>query len=214
MKFFFTTISLITLTMFLSGCIRQQESIIEKSSCELPCWNEINVGKTTSADALKIASSFDQSIKFNGPSKYFEDTIKFAVDYNKKTGYAAAFVQLSILQDTVSRMDLIAGLDLSIQDLIDQFGEPETVHIGLISGNNLQILLIIPTQKIAFYIRTDINNEQSFEIQPESRISILTIYSLDGYDDATIEDILTNGMFDVQSYPWVGYGNLREKYSR
>jgi hypothetical protein len=205
-----TVIGLILISLLLSACINQdtQSSIFENPVCPPPCWENITPGFTTKADALKILSTLsavDQPIKdLNQKVPGCDDEFYFTFfsDMNK-LGY------ICILDGKVSNISFNYKLDLTIQEAIDLFGEPQSV-LGIRSGEVYAIEFLNPQKGVAYGYYP---NDRATKIMPEERIIDLTFF-----DPLTYELLLDNGNFswhqmnseealkNMQS--WVGFGNI------
>jgi hypothetical protein len=198
-----------------------EESILDKSSCVLPCWNGIAPGQTTEAEFLEILQNLPNidrdSIKdqYTSEGNIFDKLIFFSFRQGwtlnqrpKLHGEAA------IIENTVSSFTICGAINTSMDRLAEQVGKPE--HI--ISGNNFYggrlVILIDSEEGVRYSYITELDK---LEITPETRIDCI-----DTFDPLISEKMLaagyfSNGDFNAEQtlsvwYPWDGYGNLDEKY--
>jgi hypothetical protein len=200
----------VILVVSIIGCeaLPKPTDIFENPVCEPPCWENITPGITTKGDALKILSTIsavDQPIIDNNQNvPGYEDVIHFTLfnDLNR-LGF------IYILDGKVSNISFNYKLDLTIQEAIDLYGEPQSV-LGIRSGEIYAIEFLNPHKGVAYGYYP---KNAATQIKPEDRIIDLTLF-----DPKTFELLLDNGIFswhqmnaeealkNMQS--WEGFGNI------
>ena len=198
-----------------------EQSILDKSSCALPCWNGITPGQTTEAEFLEILQNLPiidtDTIKHQMTSQgnIFDKEIFFSfrqgwtLSQRPKLGG-----EVSIIENTVSSFIICGEINTSMDRLVEQVGEPE--HI--ISGNNFyggRLVILINAEKGVKYSYT--TELDKLELTPETQIDCI-----ETFDPLISEEMLeagyfSNGDYNAEQtlsawYPWEGFGNLDEKY--
>lgn len=219
----------------LSTKAPKETSPFSNSTCNLPCWYGITVGKTTKQEALDILQGADlvnpESIKIvqPPPSYFFDETVRFTLGKGPRFLKARSDVsddettkepttiridydwggQISILDGKVSRIWFSGDLGLTIQQVIDMFGNPGYAIPFTSPGGFVQVELLNPTQGVDFGYGTE---DPDSEITPETKISNLIIF-----DPTLYNEMLKNSNFeflqwrdsaDMDKYEWKGYGKI------
>lgn len=198
-----------------------EESILDKSSCDLPCWNGIIPGQTTEEEFLEILQDLPNidtdTIKHQKTSEgnIFDKLIFFSFRQNwtlsqrpKLHGEAA------VIENIVSKFIICGAITTSMDRLVEEVGEPE--HI--ISGNNFyggRLVILINAEKGVKYSYT--TELDKLEITPETRIDCISTFDPSISEKMLEAGYFSNGDYNAEQtlsawYPWEGYGNLDEKY--
>jgi hypothetical protein len=200
----------------------KQETILEKSNCDLPCWNGITPGKTTEDQLLQILgnpSSVDQnSIRNeNQPWNIFDNQIFFSLNQVSVLAKETK-IQVYLTHEIVSDMNICGDLQISMGDIVDQVSEPKSIFSNNNIAGDRTIVLVDPNSGIAYWYSTDPKlKESQYEINPETKIGCLGIFDPNLYEKMLDAKRFSNGIYDREEtlkaqYPWNGYGNLNEKY--
>ena len=212
--------------LFIAACKTTSEelSILEKSSCNLPCWNGIVVGQTTESELLqylKTSADIDQkSIQNdNHPWAIFDNHI----DFTFNQGWLLApqpkiQVDVDVSDNIVSDIIICGELNTTIGDIVKQIGEPESIISGDGLDGNRNVILINSARGISYWYTTNPPlGELQYEMTPDVQVDCIDLF-----DPALYEEIMEVGLFSMGHYnaeetlrvmyPWDGYGNIAEKY--
>jgi hypothetical protein len=203
------------------GTSSDESSILDKSSCNLPCWNNIVAGQTTEAELLKILENLpdiDQKSIQNenrSPESIFGNKILFSFHQGWTLNQRPKIEGESrISNNTVSDLIICGEIKTSIGELVEVVGEPENI----ISGDNFYggrtVILTNPQNGVSYWYTTELNN---LEITPDTQIDCLKIFDPLLYEEMLEAKFFSNGYYNAEEtlkvwYPWNGYGNLDEKY--
>jgi hypothetical protein len=215
--------SLILLVLlFIAACGTSSSdlSVLDKSSCNLPCWNGIITGQTSEDELLEILANIpnvDQtSIRIaNQAWNIFDNQIFFSFHQERILSQRPSIEgEVRLLNGTVSDLIICGQINISMNRLVEEVGEPE--HI--ISGNNIgggrTVILINSQNGISYWYTASLSD---LEITPDTQIDCIKIF-----DPLLFEQMLEAGFFSAGYYnaeetlrvwyPWNGYGNLNDKY--
>jgi len=203
----------------------KESSILEKSSCELPCWNSIVPGQTTETDLLLILENLpivDQASIQNTNQAWsiFDNQVFFSFQQRwtlsqkpKVRGYAY------LRNDIVSELILCGEINTPLKDIIEATGEPESVLSGDHIEQSGRLVILINSQKGISYSYTDYKtgNNQQYEITPDDPVGCIDLFDPTLYEKLLDATLLSGGHYNAEEslkvmYPWDGYGNLDEKY--
>lgn len=207
---------------FIAACGKSADeiSILDKSSCKLPCWNDIVAGQTTEDELLEILENLpdvDQaSIRITNQAwNIFDNQIYFSFRQGWTISQRPKLRgEISIINNTVSDLIVCGEINTTMGRLVEEVGEPE--HI--ISGNNVgggRTVILIDSQKgIDYSYTTELNNLQ---ITPDTQIDCIKVFDPSLYEIMLEAGFFSNGDYNAEEtmkvwYPWDGYGNLDEKY--
>jgi hypothetical protein len=201
-----------------------QTSIVEESSCELPCWNNIIVGKTSEQEVLQVISTLpiveNKSILVtNQPRNIFDNQIFFQLNLDTtKRNNAPNLSQIDLSDNLVRVLALCGNLNTTIGEIVERTGKPE----GIISGGSVaggrDVILINSKIGISFWYNTDETPKKSeFIIDPEIQVHCLVLFDPFFYEEMLEAGLFSMGHYNAEEtlrvlYPWDGYGNLDEKY--
>jgi len=208
--------------LFIVACGKSSDemSVLDKSSCKLPCWNGVVAGQTTEDDLLKILANLpdvdpetirttNQAWNIFDDQFYFSFRRSWALNQSPKLRGEG-----SIKNNTVSDLILCGGINTSISELVEQIGEPEYI----ISGNNFYggrtVILTHPSKGVSYWYTTELDR---FEITPDTQIGCLGIFDPLLYEEMLEAKFFSAGYYNAEEtlkvqYLWDGYGNLDEKY--
>jgi hypothetical protein len=144
--------------LFVTACESKPDeiSILDKSSCKLPCWNGIVAGQTTEAELLKILEILpdvdQQSIEItNEPWSIFDNQIFFSFRQGwtleqrpKLRGY------VDITNGIVSALMLCGEINTTMGTLVQAIGEPENIISGNDIGGGRTVIITHPQKGVSF----------------------------------------------------------------
>jgi hypothetical protein len=208
--------------LFITACKTTAEdlSILEKSSCNLPCWNGIVAGRTTEGDFLKILESLPdidpETIRITNQAwNIFDNQIYFSFHQGWTLSQRPKLRgEAYITNNTVSELTFCGDIHIMMGELVEQIGEPESI----ISGNNFYggrtVILVHSKKGVSFSYTTELDE---LEITPDTRIGCLRIFDPLLYEEMLEAKFFSNGYYNAEEtlrvmYSWDGYGNLDEKY--
>src|SRR5688572_15029166 len=155
-----------------------KQSILDKSSCALPCWNGIIPGQTTEADLLEILKTLPDidtdAIQIqNRQGDIFDRLIFFSFRQEWTLSQRPSLHgQASIINNTVSVFTICGAINTSMDQLVEGIGEPEYI----ISGNNIgggRTVILTNSQKgFSFSFTTELDNLKITPITPIDCIDI------------------------------------------
>lgn len=211
----------------------KETSPFENSTCRLPCWYGMTVGKTTKQEALDILQSVGlvnpDSIEIveAEPKYIFDEIVYFTLGKGPRFLKAGSDIsddeftreptiiridydwggEISILDGKVSKMEFSGDLGLTIQQVIDIFGDP-SYAISLTSpGGFPEVEFLNPAQGVDFGYGTE---DYESEITPETKISDLILF-----DPTLYNEMLENYQFafgqrseEMDKYEWKGFGKI------
>ena len=198
----------------------QNLSVLEKSSCNLPCWNGVVAGQTTKDDLLQILEKLPdinpETIRTTNQAwNMFDDQVYFSFHQGWTFSQRPKLRgEAYIINNRVSELTLCGEINTTMGTVVEAVGEPE--HI--ISGNNFyggRTVILISSQKgISYSYTTELDN---LEISPDTSIDCIDIFDPSLYETMLDAKFFSNGYYNAEEtrkvwYPWDGYGNLDEKY--
>jgi hypothetical protein len=202
--------------LFIAACgtLSDEMSIVDKSSCKLPCWNGIIAGQTTESELLEILENLPGidrgSIQnANRPWDIFDNQIFFSFQPGSRIEG-----EVRVSNSTVSDLILCGKIHVSIGDLVQEIGEPETVISGNNVGGGRTVILTYPQSGISYWYTASLND---LEITADTSIDCIKIFNPLLYEEMLEAGFFSAGYYNAEEtlkvmYPWDGYGNLDEKY--
>lgn len=211
---------LLCLFVVACGSMLNEISILDRSSCKLPCWNDIVAGQTTEDELLDILANLPdvdpESIRSTNQTWDIFDhqtTFSFIQDWSfdqkpKLRGYA------DINDDVVSALSFCGKINTTMGALAETLGEPEYIINGDDFSGGRLVILIHPKTGVSYSYTAKLSN---LEITPDTQIDCIQ-----SFDPLLYEEMLDAGLFSNSGYSaeetlrvmysWDGYGNLDEKY--
>jgi hypothetical protein len=217
-------ILMILLAASCAPSANNQISILEKSNCDLPCWNNIKVGQTTQDEILQFletSSDIDQkSIQIdNHPWTIFDSQIFFSFDQGGLLEqYPDIQVDISFSNHIVSELIVCGELYTTIGDIVEQIGEPESIISGDNLDGNRDVILINSTAGISYWYTTDKSlGKAQYEMSPETNFECLNLFEPTLYEEMMEVGLFSMGHYNAEEtlrvmYLWDGYGSVDEKY--
>ena len=119
---------LVTVLISCQNRVSNRGSSLKPVECRLPCWREIEPGKTTEEEFLQLAESSPQIptdlTKFEGSD---------IVTYDWNDIEANSFVTVYIENKTVAFIRIIPVPEIALKDVFSVFGSPD-VYVASIAG--------------------------------------------------------------------------------
>jgi len=220
----FCLVFLILLSACKASTSDKSVSILEGSACNLPCWNNITPGVTTEDEIVHFLENSDdidqKSIQIdNQPRSIFDNHIFFSMRQSWSLNqYPKIRSDIYIINNIVSDLIICGELNVSINDVVSEIGEPENI----ISGDNLTgsrtVIFLNPHHGVSYiYDTANLPDELKHEISPDIEIICLNLFDAIMYGDLMDIGFFSSGHYNAEEtlkvmYPWDGYGNLDEKY--
>jgi hypothetical protein len=214
------------IVLMLTACtiINEKPSIIDDSSCDAPCWNEITVGVTTKEEMLAILKELPNvdtdSIAFiNSPWQIYDSGINFFLYPNPIFGNRHdAYAESNIIKDKVVKLAFCGDIGLTFSDIVKETGEPKSLIIGPSPSGGLFVIAVNQDIGVQFWYDTvNVPKPLSTEVSPEAQIDCLVYFDRSLYKEMLEIGSFSMGHLNAEEtldamYPWVGYGNIEEKY--
>jgi hypothetical protein len=208
--------------LFITACGKSSDemSILEKSSCKLPCWNDIVVGQTTKGEVLKILENLpdidSESIKnTNRTWDIFDDQITFSFHQDWSFGQQSRLRGYAYIKDNIISVLLFCGeINTTMNVLVKAVGEPEYIISGNDYSGGRLVILIQSKTGVSYSYTTELSN---LEINPDTQIDCVQSFDPSLFEKMLEAKLFSGGYYNAEEtlrvmYPWDGYGNLDEKY--
>lgn len=214
------------LLFVVSACATRPNdvSVLDESSCKLPCWNNIIVGQTTGDEFTQfMETSADinkESIQVDDHRwKIFDSSIFFSFDQGSLLNPRPRMqVDAGFSNNILSELTICGELNTTIGDVVEQIGEPESIISGGNLDGNRDVILINSKMGVSYWYATDPSfGELEYEIHPDIEIECLDLFDPSLYEEMMEVGLFSMGHYNAEEtlkvmYPWDGYGNLDEKY--
>lgn len=193
-----------------------KDIFVPSPSCKLPCWIGITPGVTSKQEFTNIIDSSpnikkEQRIFFT----FYQDFLK-TLEIKVKFQPLKPRIHMDAMfyKDKVATIDIYQNIDITLGEIINEFGTPESVLIDgyapHVSRANLN--LYYPSKGIIFSL--PYKNIDS-KCSPKDKVTNIMIY-----DPNIFQLLITRGMItqihdgkpENNFMPWSGYGIIREKY--
>jgi hypothetical protein len=208
--------------LFLAACGTSsgETSFLDKSSCKLPCWNDIVAGQTTEDEFLKILKNLPDvnqaSIQNTNQSwNIYDNQIFFSFQQGWTLSQRPKLRgQAYITNHTVSDLSICGEIQTSMGKLVAEIGEPEHIISGNIIGGGRTVILTYSQKGVSYFFTTALDN---LKITPDTPIDCIEIFDPSLYEKMLQAGFFSGGGYNAEEtlrvwYPWTGYGNLDEKY--
>jgi hypothetical protein len=200
---------LISYSLLACSSKQKQLDIFKSSSCNLPCWNGIILGQTTEQDLLLILKDLQvvnkKSIGAITASGVFESRISFRIGEKRDDGQYPGFAFMYIKNGKVASMEFVGGFELTIDEIIGMFGEPDYVYTTYSHNGDVDLRFFMP-KKGAVAILTKTRNNAVISTAETLEIIDPNLYS------AVIQSIYTFDGDSTPFYQWVGFGDVYDTY--
>ena len=197
----------------LYGCksSRSKSTFLEGSPCSPPCWYDIRPGKTSEQELLESLQSIpivdESSITTHGGQwKIFDNIVYFSLPEELES-------EVYILQNKVSMIDFTGRMDISAEEAINRFDEPQKA-LFLYSRGETSVILIYPEKGIILRFTVD---GVPKEIKPTSKLNLISYFDPDSYQELLDAGIIAFSMLNGQETldkikPWTGFGLISTEY--
>jgi hypothetical protein len=212
--------------ILLTGCIKSNGSptLLKDNTCTAPCWNGLVPGETSADDTFTILKQLPQvthnSITFKKPG-IFQMEASFLLNSGEE-------VELVFQNDTLIYIRFFypgqfISLNITFQQLIEEFGEPDSIIRDFTFAGECLITLFISLDEekgMAYDFIEDPICHELFaikKISPGTHISDLFYYDPDYFTELIDNGNISSGIFTSQDLnklkqPWKGYGNIEKLY--
>jgi hypothetical protein len=191
-----------------------ESSIIVNASCEPPCWENINPGKTTRLEANKILHelSWINNGSIKDYSLYTEDdSIRWEGTYEAGDDFGEIIFE----NDIVAIIEVFPkdGV-LEFSDFIEKFGEPEYVFATFysIERSAISVDILYPSKGIGFnynYNRSYSHIVSSIPISAQDKVMYVWYCDPQNYYKYLTSEpigLYSTEFFDRGVQRWKGYG--------
>jgi|YNPBryBLVA2012_1023415.scaffolds.fasta_scaffold33298_2 hypothetical protein len=178
--------------------IRVGKGLISNPLCTAPCWQGITPGITSRSDALLIVQGMNvRSFKIEGNEEKGECRWGWPI-----FSFGRSLNKITWKNQIVSEIHL--GTNLTMKDIILQFGTPYRVNISL--GGTPEhwywvINMFYPSKRARFIAFTEEYNDEI----SESTVVGIAVYYAEFTEESPID-----WRSDLE--PWKGYGNVKRVY--
>jgi hypothetical protein len=211
---------LILLVVSTSACnpdvsSSSKTSILDNPVCSPPCWQNIVPGKTNRVELLATLASianFDQSSIAQQDYSNMEGYNQFIHGNLYLEPNELTLVSAYLSEEMVLVLNFSGKLNLTLEEAIEGFGEPEWVLIY--HSNFTVVTFLIPSKGIAFRFDTLGENWGPVDsIVPEMEIKDIDYFSPDYYYEILDMGWFSEGKWNYQESvaqikPWKGYGSI------
>jgi len=184
--------------------------VLTISECELPCWNGITPGVTTTEEAKQILEN-TEGIGANNVDTYNTSSrIRFSLSLETPGINRKTVGLVESLGGKVIELQLAENLHIVFDDVVQRVGEPEyVISTPFIGGGNV-FAAIYPNKGVAFYIPYDTE-----VVELGTQITSLILFDPTDFDhwlDIASFTIAKAEETKKIMYPWKGYGSIEELY--
>jgi hypothetical protein len=173
-------------------------SPLVETSCEIPCWYDITPSVSAKVDAIKALN------------KYQLDTNCEDVDFGFMRGTRCDGAGIWFdTNDIVESITLIPDSRVSVNAVLQKFGEPDFVVIIEDEGNPEFVTISIEIYYTRLGLSMLVSNpedEYTYEISPDSLIAHFTYQQAEA-DIESARTLLAIEHSDRQIFLWQGYGD-------
>jgi hypothetical protein len=185
-----------------------QTPILKVSSCNLPCWNQIYIGKTTISEFTKIINELDFVDKESITQRKFSKDLPYIAGFfaHPSRVNITDIQGAAVFKDNVIIYFSLTGyLNTTMQELVEKFGEPDIV---LTTGPRPQIYVtFVSLQKGIAYGR-GVDNE-NIELTKDLSLQYIYLFSPEMFETLSKEGLFLTADY---TYQWSGYGILKDEY--
>lgn len=214
-------ITLLLSLLFLSGC--HKISFLDLNSCQLPCWNGLEQGKTTQGELLSVLKqlpSIDQeSVTKGEPWGIFKSQVYF--QFKPMDTYGVAY----FIDNKLVTIDIDGEINTTFGQMVDLAGEPDFIITTPLRGGiplqpsiSYAVTAIYPEWGISFtYDTRSLPNKMRTEVSPDISLDWISIFDPNIFDELVDAKYFGQSVLsgeDTRKYmkSWDGYGPLLEKY--
>lgn len=194
--------------ILLTSCKKNIRPYFENSSCSLPCWNGITPGQTGVEEAKRILmEDLELQDVGVGDASWGENGYTIHTDFDRKQGLEIYIQNSTVTAIWITDTNLI-GLNMSVQDVIDLYGYPESIYVTQYSGWSFygyQINLFYPSNSMVILVRNG-SSDGCINIDKNTSISGVILMPEEEYMEFMISYVDDFGYFDFsKTSPWEGY---------
>lgn len=193
--------------------VRNHQTALLHSNCELPCWQGIIVGETSPAE---VVHSFEDLpfVKFYltpaNPEDYKDLEEIYFYLYLDFTQIPSGYGRVNFLDDAVTNIFVGGNIGLNVEQVIKEFGKPEFVYVG---REDRLIIFHMFYPQVGMVFRVDLQYTNP-EIKGSSRIYGFEVIEPNKFQAYVNEDDFyqISEIHDSPFQLWTDYGKLKEKY--
>jgi len=217
---FFLTIIIIVFSLYTLrdiqkqriGKIMKSDIFGENRSCAFPCWNQITPAETTIEETISIVQRLHyvkrNSIKSAGTEVWGGMSWDWKISGDKTpTGIAWE-------NGIITEIDLGLPFQLTVNELIKNYGNPESIHIsdgGLPERWFCLIILFYASEGFQATVYTE---DFSTQFLPSDKVVAITLFP-PTTNETRIMDFYSESDPEILSQlnqPWNGFGDIKEIY--
>ena len=207
-----TTSYFLLIFLFLAACTTKYSTFLDNNKCDPPCWNGIELGKTTREETLVLLKGIPEidkeSIQFSsGDGVYWDAGI-----YWNFTGVDEKSGEIYFHNDKAVFLKFFSESGIPVDDYFKELGAPEEVRIMKSIGDGVFITATINYPHLGICLepryRTNFKNPDKVNIQTSTRIYNLMIYQ----PDLISSQIRGNCLFPEDPnmiQQWKGFGDYK-----
>jgi hypothetical protein len=209
-------------SLLLISCSSKTDAIdlFFNQTCQYPCWNNIEPGKTTKQELLNLLAKQDSTnipvdLASIHTMKYldsgFEEFVGFSLSGNDV--YVRAYISGGKVQLLSFESELKYELDITISQIIEQTQLPEKVFIQD-SHDDYLVNLILPTTGVWYGYQVSSLTTSIKSSTPVGWIGFFDPNQFDLLFDANVFtfDTLPSDTLKAEMRDWNGFGKLNELY--
>lgn len=209
---------LLFLCFLLGGCSSTHSAFLNDTSCELPCWRTITIGKTTKEQVQNALDQMDdiQENSIN-ESPTFNDTFDNFIYWNFKDVIESQG-EINFRDNIAIALSFQYDPGMSLKNFVDKLGYPDELLIIALHGDPMTyvtLYLVYPDKEVCLLHDKSIlvlPEDVIVEIGEETPIKLFTLTDKQRTNPQHIVGCL-RGMepefYDTHVQKWRGYGEYR-----
>jgi hypothetical protein len=216
-----TPLIILTSLFLLSACQLKQSAVFS-SQCSAPCWRNIQPGKTSMQDAMKLVKSFPdvnaKTIATEGPYYIFNDWIDFSLSSGEN-------VNIYMLDNVVAQIYFsIPKGSITFGKCVEVFGSPEyamqvpTLGPGepfSLDAPHIWFDAIKPSRGVVYgYDTFNAWTGPTFNLTSDAKVVELEFFDPQKYHQLLPNLISLDPSSEIENslHPWKGYGDINQLY--
>lgn len=163
---------------------------LSEEPCGPPCFWGIVPGETTEAEVIEILREkgvFDTCETFDREARGGERGMECG---------SRVFISFQQGGDVIQGLGFSPTSTITVQDVVEKYGEPQSVEVGALGVHVLDYQLILAYPKILTLVRLSLQQEYPYVLEPVTPVKDIVYYLEFGGD------------FSLKSV-WHGYGEYR-----